>query len=341
MKWFLQNASAPRLFLAALLTAATMGLGILAFVKVLEVGRDLFTDKKEKRTITCNPIAGKYVHTKNRDEFLAFAGRQDIGILSFGREVESGDMHILAGITNVQRLICREAKIKDDDLKYVSGLGKLETLRLHYVPVGDEGMVHVNKIKSLMQLGLMSTAVTDAGLKKLTALENLQELWLSGDFDGSGLPSMNLSKLKVLALMHKKVTDKALEVLPGCPELMEVSLYDTSVTNAGLKTLTRCQKLISLDLRNTGVTDDGIMVLARLKGLKYLTVCETAVTRAGVRQLQRELPDCQIKYGKFDAPDDGDVPINILLMEVFVIGAILIGALLGRVIDRTPARTRS
>lgn len=343
MQRFLQNASAKRLFVAALLAAATLSMGLFAFVKGLEVVSELVNHGSEHKLIppVHNPIQGEYVHASNRDEFLAFAGRQDIGILSFGREVGSDEFQIVSGISNVQFMICVEAKIKDADLKHISGLKKLEILRFYDVRVGDEGMTEVNKIKSLRELDLRHTDVTDAGLRKLTDLENLQALQVGGNIDGSGLLAMNLSKLKVATLQQKAVNDKALDVLPGCPDLIEVGLYNSSVTDEGLLTLACCRKLIWLDLRSTAVTDDGIMVLSQLKDLKFLDLRTTAVTSAGVRKLQRELPHCKIKYGNWDAANDFSGLVDILVMGLFMFGAIGTGFLLSNVIEKTPARAQS
>ena len=44
------------------------------------------------------------------------------------------------------------------------------------------------------------------------------------------------------------------------------------------------------------MTDAGLKTLADLRGLKKLDLGKTEVTDAGVAELQRALPDCEIRH---------------------------------------------
>jgi hypothetical protein len=68
------------------------------------------------------------------------------------------------------------------------------------------------------------------------------------------------------------------------------------VTDTGLKELAEMKGLQTLDLHNTlKVTDAGLKDLAGLQGLQTLDLRYTQVTDAGVADLQKALPDCEIR----------------------------------------------
>jgi hypothetical protein len=91
------------------------------------------------------------------------------------------------------------------------------------------------------------------------------------------------------------VTDADLVHLAGLERLTSLQLDNSQVTDAGLKHLTGLKNLSYLNLDSTQITDIGLQHLVGLRGLRSLNVYRTQVTDAGASQLQKSLPNCQIR----------------------------------------------
>jgi hypothetical protein len=89
-------------------------------------------------------------------------------------------------------------------------------------------------------------------------------------------------------------TDQLLAVLPGFPQLRELSLSWSNVTDTGLPNLAELKVLRRLSLRGTQVTDAGVPHLSRCGSLKWIDLRETRVTSEGVGLLERALPETVI-----------------------------------------------
>jgi hypothetical protein len=92
-----------------------------------------------------------------------------------------------------------------------------------------------------------------------------------------------------------RVTDAELKHLAGLKRLTTLHLDNSQVTDAGLEKLAGLKCLSVLYLNNTQVTDAGLVHLAGLNNLEFLGVYRTQVTDAGVAELQKSLPNCQIR----------------------------------------------
>lgn len=66
------------------------------------------------------------------------------------------------------------------------------------------------------------------------------------------------------------------------------------MTDAGLAHIRELTNLQALDLAGTQVSDDGLAYLRGLKNLQFLYLSGTQVTDDKVRQLQDDLPECQM-----------------------------------------------
>ncbi|HEV3020927.1 MAG TPA: hypothetical protein VGX76_00610 [Pirellulales bacterium] len=104
------------------------------------------------------------------------------------------------------------------------------------------------------------------------------------------------SSVVKVALTHcHHVDDEWLVHLEPFTDLSAIILDDPQVTDAGLRYLMRFKKLKLLSLGTTAVTDGGLQHLKGLTELKELYLDYTAVTDAGVADLQKAIPNCQIR----------------------------------------------
>ena len=130
--------------------------------------------------------------------------------------------------------------------------------------------------------GLTFTAVSmrkDFGNEQLTKLEPI-------------VPS-----LVSLDLSATTVDDSGITVLEGAGQLRMLRLSETAITDAALETLVKLPGLESLNLYGTAVTTEGVLKLAALPELKRLYLWQTQVDEEGAKQLQEEMPDCEIVLG--------------------------------------------
>ena len=171
-------------------------------------------------------------------------------------------------------------KISDAGLMHLKGLTNLKSLDLSYTQVTDAGLVHLKGLTRLMSLKLNklrhlnNTPITDAGLVHLKGLTNLQTLWIEGT----------------------QVSDAGLVHLKEMSSLWDLRLHDTKITDAGLVHLKGLTNLEQLWLVGTKITDAG---LADIKGLTKLRKLRLGfnpmITRAGIADLQKALPNCDIR----------------------------------------------
>jgi internalin A len=132
----------------------------------------------------------------------------------------------------------------------------------------------------------------------------------------------NLKKLRRIDLINTKLTDAALPTVAGFTELTWLTLDGTTVTDAGVKQLAPLKnlhtlglghtkvtdagllhvlvftKLNTLYLAGTAITDKGVRQLAELKELRSLDLTDTKVTEKGAEELQKLMPNCQIRSGQ-------------------------------------------
>jgi hypothetical protein len=112
---------------------------------------------------------------------------------------------------------------------------------------------------------------------------------------GAGLAQLRgFTTLRSLYLRETQVKDDALANLRELTNLSELSLNGTPVTDAGLAHIHKLTNLETLCLLGTQVTDDGLIHLRGLKNLQFLYLSGTPVTDDKVRQLQADLPECQM-----------------------------------------------
>ncbi|MBL8851894.1 MAG: hypothetical protein JNG89_19635 [Planctomycetaceae bacterium] len=144
--------------------------------------------------------------------------------------------------------------------------------------------------------------------------------------------------INAVDLAQTAITDGDLELLAGCPGLVELNVRGTLVSDAGLKTIASLHNLEFLGLTGTMVTDEGMSHLQQLSNLRFLTLGHTAVTDTGIQslagcarleglnvkgtpvsaaglvQLQAQLPQCRIvsDVTSTTSIDSEDLPLPML-----------------------------
>lgn len=116
------------------------------------------------------------------------------------------------------------------------------------------------------------TPATDSDLAQLDGLTKLRWLWLS----------------------NTQVTDACFSRLGRQTKLQRLYLSGTQITDIGLAQFRGMAELEELYLGHTRITDAGVLHLTRHAQLQRLNLDGTQVTDDGVRQLQSELPHCEI-----------------------------------------------
>jgi hypothetical protein len=122
---------------------------------------------------------------------------------------------------------------------------------------------------------------------------------LSGvqEVSDSGLECLNgLTQLKTLYLWHTKVSDVGVEHLKGMTQLQILHLNNTKVSDIGVEYFKGMTQLQILSLSNTKVSDSGAEHLKGMTQLQELDLSNTGVTDAGVAELQKALPNCDIRH---------------------------------------------
>jgi Leucine-rich repeat (LRR) protein len=65
-----------------------------------------------------------------------------------------------------------------------------------------------------------------------------------------------MKRLRVLRLMHTKITDTTLAALGSLDQLQSLSLFDTAVTQAALPAISSLPKLRHVYVRGTKITEN-------------------------------------------------------------------------------------
>jgi hypothetical protein len=144
--------------------------------------------------------------------------------------------------------------------------------------VTDDQLAGLKALKDVPLHGLTvsSARMSDAGVAHIARLGRLRSLYLSA---------------------CSRVTDEGLAHLTALADLEELWLTaNARVTDEGLKSLAGLKKLRWLSLFGCKrVTDDGARGLGSLRGLKFVFLGGTGVTAAGAADLQKALPECEVK----------------------------------------------
>jgi hypothetical protein len=191
-----------------------------------------------------------------------------------GKGITAAGLKPLEGMTHLQRLSIRDARLNDEALAHLRPCRKLLALTLDGCGIGDAGMKHLSGFTRLNELWLENCEVTDAGLAELRNLQSLDTLYLvDTQVTGTGFRSLHLPKLQDLYLPDSPVSDAGLKPIAALPKLRHLDLQYSAVTDAGMSGLAGAQNLETLVLSHTGATEAALTALgpARRLNLVFLT----------------------------------------------------------------------
>jgi len=147
------------------------------------------------------------------------------------------------------------------------------TLRHCHVSAGD--LKFLGQLRKVKRLDLAYASVSDTGLEYLRNLTKLRELLISTSYGA-------------------KITDSGLPHLSRMSNLEKLELRHTDVTDAGLVHLKGMENLRELCLAGTKVSDTGMTHFEGMSNLEKLILSSTEVTKARARELDRQLPKCEV-----------------------------------------------
>ncbi len=210
-------------------------------------------------------------------------------------------LEFLSTLTTIVELSL--GQMTDARLDYLSKLVNLKRLSFQthsqHSHITDEGLSYLTPLVNLEYLDLGNLAhITDQGLTHLVNLKKLQSLHLSGsDITAGGLKQLKgLSELRYLGVPETL----PLEYVQYFPKLEDVVGLDTNDEQIKyLSTLNNLQELwvgpSTFETPSTPlVTDASVKTLIKLKTLKILAIWNSHITKQGLKELQNELPNCEI-----------------------------------------------
>lgn len=142
--------------------------------------------------------------------------------------------------------------------------------------------------------GLTGKGITDEQLAEyapqMERMAGLKKLFLTNNKITDIAPLKNLSGLTALRLDYNSITD--ISSLQGLTGLKHLNLSANSI--ADISVLANLTELDSLTLSQNEITD--ISPLAGLTDLIYLDLSDNPLTDEDIKQLQKQLPDCDIYF---------------------------------------------
>lgn len=234
-------------------------------------------------------------------------------LLSLGLELcpNLGDDALgkLSNSTQLRILNLAGTAVTEEGLRQLASLRHLQSIDLEVCDgISDEACVVLSAMKQLRTVNLKKTGfekhrVGERGLKALAALPNLQNLNLYGNSitDSSLEPLAGHRHLQRLNLSLTRVTDEGLRHLTSLKQLRELTLLYSEgfagpkITDRGVQLISTLSDLESLNLVGARITDASTEGLVQLAKLKQLSIAGTGLTASSVSNLQRALPDCQIR----------------------------------------------
>ncbi len=223
-----------------------------------------------------------------------------------------GELYISIGIENRENIVY--ANLSVTPITDISGLKKSPKLeRLNIVHTEISNISILENLTQLRELYLFQTQITDISvLKNLPKLErlNLSQTQITDISVLKNLPKLerlNLSQTQIsdisalkklrnlimLNLSQTQITD--ISVLKNLPKLENLGLFQTHIRDISvLKNLTQLRKLY---LSQTRISD--ISVLKNLPKLELLDLTRTPISQQQIKELQKALPNCEMKYYLF------------------------------------------
>lgn len=206
---------------------------------------------------------------------------------------------------NFQRLL-RERFSAGSDMYYQGPvwLGKL---------VGPDNLQWLNGTGSVIFLLPIAENSTDVSMQSLSRqmsqMPYLESVVATGADDAVVASLSTVPQLSVLDLFESRVTDASIKDIQQLVNLRAlcISGKELKISNAAVGRLESLHNLERLVLRSPLLDDGAIPALARLRQLRRLDLVFTRVTQKGVKELQKQLPECQITCWQ-EEPDSSEEP---------------------------------
>ena len=159
------------------------------------------------------------------------------------------------------------------------------------------GLANLHAVKCVQLFG-PDREIEDSDLNPLGQLDHLERLWLwRTHVTGVFLAQIrHPGSMTQLSLEENDIDDAAMAHIGNMTSLENLDLEENArITDAGLVHLRKLTNLKVLALNATGITDAGLKHLIGLNCLSYLDLSNTQASRNGIRELQKSLPNCQIR----------------------------------------------
>jgi len=228
-------------------------------------------DRLDVNVSKIEALGGKITKGANGEIVLIFLWEKSVIRDLLDEEVENIKF---SAFPHVKSLFVVGNKTTDRSLAQFSQIEKLDGFSLSNAKITDQGLAKfLARHPSLISLELKSVSITDKSLPEVGKLTDLFKL----------------------TIRNAPVTDRGLADIASLESLCHLDLSGTKISDAGLAHIAKLKNVRDLRLSGTLVTDKGMHHLAALENLHTLSLKSTSVTKAGRAELQKALPDLEIK----------------------------------------------
>lgn len=142
-----------------------------------------------------------------------------------------------------------------------------------------------------------SDETSKALLRSIVSLAHLQHLQFDSPFIGDNeiMQLCKLRELRGLEIGNSQISDDGLDDLAQI-NLRLLRINNTPIKGHGLEYLAQIETLEVLVLIGTQIRDEDLSHLRRLPNLETVCLQDTKVTTDGAGNLQKALPNCQVKF---------------------------------------------
>jgi|GEM_PF-4888358 len=195
----------------------------------------------------------------------------------------------LKGIEKLRYLDLDQSDASDKGLSDVAVMRGLETISMTESNIKGACFKEFSKLPKLRSLNFERASAPDKNYELLAKIPNLESLSVRWSTIGTHQFEIftHCKKMRYLNLSKNgKIDNDSLKNLAKMPQLLQLSVEETSVSDAGLAYLSNCPQLEDLNLRGTQVSDKGMKHLLCLKKLRIIGLEKTKVTPTGLSSLK-------------------------------------------------------
>jgi hypothetical protein len=188
-----------------------------------------------------------------------------------------------------------DAKLIEEQVARIVILNDVTRLELNG-PINIADLERIGRLPKLEALILWGFTFSASDLDGVRGFAQVKELTM-GSSHFKGKP--DLANFTALEEFYARSGVSDVTGLSESSNLKSIFFFASHVTDEGLNFTTPPAQLeyIRIDKCNH-VTDACLIHLGRIKTLRTLHICNTKITRTGVESLRKQLPLCQIQWGK-------------------------------------------